>query len=214
MEKFIILFGKPGAGKGTRYSKFLEGRESDYQTLSVSGLLRKERAEQTELGKQLSTYMDSGALVPDELVNKIVIGAVLSAEGKMVADGFPRTVGQAQALLAAGVKPEDVKVIELYVDDEVVIQRAKDRIVCEKCGEPYTTNDFKKPKTEGICDKCGAALIRRKDDEEDGVKKRLEVYKNETLPVLKVLEDAGVKIIKIDNSTPDSFKEFEKAMTE
>ena len=212
--KFIILFGKPGAGKGTRFSKFLEGRENEYQTLSVSSLLRKERAEQTELGKQLAAYMDSGALVPDELINKIVIGAILAAEGNMVADGFPRTVGQAEALLAAGVNPEDIKVIELYVEDEVVIQRAKDRIVCKDCGEPYTTNYFKKPKTEGICDKCGGALVRRTDDEEEVVKKRLKVYQDETLPVLKVLEDAGVEIVKIDNTTSDSFKEFEKAMTE
>jgi len=213
MERIIILFGKPGAGKGTRLSKFLEGKEEQYEVLSVSSLLRKERKEQTELGKKAEYYMDSGLLVPDQLINEIVIKAIKKAEKTVVIDGFPRTVGQARAMLASGINRTKVEVIELYVDDDIVIQRAKDRIVCEKCGESYTTNEFKKPKKEGVCDKCGGILVRRKDDDEDVVKKRLKVYENETYPVLKVLENSAIRISTLDNHSKEAGLKFEILMS-
>ena len=173
-------------------------------------MLRKARKEQTELGKKAEAYMDSGKLVPDEIINGIVIEGIQSAERTVIIDGFPRTVGQAEAMLNAKVYPN--KVIELYVDDEIVIQRAKDRIVCDKCGEPYTTNNFKHPKTEGVCDKCGGNLSKRKDDDEEVVRERLNVYKNETYPVLKILKTAEIKIHTIDNTCKDARKQFEELL--
>lgn len=209
MKSIIVLFGKPGAGKGTQLSEFLEGREERFEVLSVGNLLRSARKNKTELGQKASTYMDSGQLVPDEIINAIVIEGIKNSEKTVIIDGFPRTVGQAEAMLNAGVYPD--KVIEFYVDDEIVLQRAKDRIVCEKCDEPYTTNNFKRPKIEGKCDKCDGNLVKRKDDAEDVVKKRLEVYQKETYPVLAILEKANIKIYTIDNTTIEAgqkFKEF------
>jgi len=209
VENVIVLFGKPGAGKGTLLSKFLEGREERFEVLSVGNLLRRARKEQTEIGKKAAVYMDSGKLVPNEIINKIVIEGIKAAKKTVITDGFPRTVPQAQAMLDAGVYPD--RVIEVYVDDEVVIQRAKDRIVCEGCGEPYTTNDFNPPKVEGICDKCGCKLSKRKDDEESVVRKRLQVYQAETHPVLQILRDENIKIFTIDNSRGGAKQEFEEA---
>ena len=210
MKKVIILFGKPGAGKGTRLSEFLEGRESQYEVLSVGNLLRKARKEQTELGKKASCYMDAGKLVPNEIINELVIDAIKKAENTVITDGFPRTVGQAEAMLEAGMHPD--MVVNFYVDDEIVLQRARDRIVCEGCGEPYTTNDFKPPIKEGICDKCGEKLSKRKDDAEDVVKNRLSIYEEETHPVLEVLASANVKICTIDNSNAEATEKFTKLM--
>lgn len=211
MGNIIVLFGKPGAGKGTRLSKFLEGRETQFDVLSVSNLLKKAVKEQTKQGKIAESYMNSGNLVPDDIVNNIVIEGIKSAEKDVFIDGFPRTVVQAKAMLDAGVYPN--LVIEFYVDDEIVLQRAKDRIVCNQCGEPYTTNSFKRPKTDGICDKCNGKLIRRKDDEESVVRKRLEVYQNETYPVLDVFKSVDIQIHTIDNTSKNSVDEFEKLLT-
>lgn len=210
MKKVIILFGKPGAGKGTRLSEFLEGRENQYEVLSVGNLLRKARKEQTELGKKASSYMDAGELVPNEIINELVIDAIKKAENTVITDGFPRTVGQAEAMLEASIYPDIV--VDFYVDDEIVLQRAKVRVVCQGCGESYTTNDFKPPKKDGICDKCGEKLSKRKDDDEKVVKNRLLVYENETHPVLDVLAGANIKIYTIDNNNVDAAEKFEKLM--
>ena len=210
-QVIIILLGKPGVGKGTRLGKFLEEKEGVFEVLSVGNLLRKAIKEQTELGKQAESYMDSGALVPDEIINDIVIDAMRKANKPIITDGFPRTVGQATAMLEAGILPRNV--IELYVDDEVVIQRAKDRIVCGNCGEPYTTNDFKPPRTQGVCDKCGGALVRRTDDKKEVVEERLRVYQERTYPVVKFLYENGVQIDTIDNSSPDAGEKFAKLLS-
>lgn len=199
MRNVTVLFGKPGAGKGTWLDNFLKEREGQFEVLSVSNLLREAIKNKTEAGMAAKSYMDAGELVPDDIINNLVISWIKSAKKPVFTDGFPRTVAQAEAMLEAGVYPD--KVVHFYVDDEVVLQRAKDRIVCEKCGTPYTTNAFKRPKVEGICDKCGGTLIKRKDDNEDVVRNRLKVYESETYPVLDVLRQAGVDIFTIDNTT-------------
>lgn len=198
MENIIVLFGKPGAGKGTRLSKFLEGKEDQFEVLSVGKLLRKAVNEQTELGQRAKSYMDSGKLVPDDIVNAIAIEGLKNAKKPIFTDGFPRTVAQAKAMLDSGVRPTTV--VELYVDDEVVIERSRIRIVCKSCNEPYTTTDFKSPKVKGVCDKCGSELVKRIDDDERVVRNRLEVYRNETHPVLKVMKEANIPIVTIDNT--------------
>ena len=212
MKNIFVLFGKPGAGKGTRLSEFLNGREDHFQVLSVGNLLRKARKEQTELGKKAESYMDAGLLLPDEIINEIIIEAINTSEKDIILDGSPRTVVQAMLLLEAGIYPK--KVINFEVDDETVIERTKHRIVCESCGESYTTNEFKPPKIEGICDKCGGVLTRRKDDEEKVVRSRLQVYQNQTYPVLKVFEDNSIRIIAIDNTQDDAGEQFAKVMSE
>ena len=206
MKSVIVLFGKPDAGKGTRLSEFLEGREEQYEVLSVGNLLRKARKEQTELGKKAQAYMDSGKLVPDEIINKIIIEGIEKAQKTVLLDGSPRTVCQAELMLEAGLYP--AKVINFYVDDDTVLQRAKHRIVCEDCGESYTTNEFKRPKMEGICDKCGGKLSRRKDDEEDVVRHRLEEYREQTEPALDVFTNNAICIYTIDNTRDDAGEKF------
>lgn len=209
MEKNFILFGKPGAGKGTRLGEFLEGREDQFEILSVGNLLRKALKEQTEIGKKAEFYMNSGLLVPDEVINEIVISGIKNAKKTVIIDGFPRTVGQAAAMLNAGIIPH--KVIELFVEDQVVLDRAKARIVCGNCGEPYTTNNFRPPKVEGICDKCGGTLVRRKDDAEEVVQERLKVYQSQTYPVIHFLSSNGIRTVTINNSGDAARKDFSKS---
>ena len=206
MKSTFVIFGMPGVGKGTRLSKFLNGREADYQIVSVGNMLRAARKAGTEIGLKAASYMDSGALVPDEIVNAAVIEGMKGADVNLITDGFPRTVNQAKAMIEADVVP--TVVIELQAPEDVILDRALNRIVCEDCGEAYTLNDYKPPKVEGVCDKCGGKLIRRKDDEEATVLNRFEVYKQETHPLLSVLEEAGVEICVLDATSEDIDEQF------
>lgn len=213
MQSVTVLFGKPGAGKGTRLSEFLETTDKEFKILSVGNLLRQARSERTELGKKAATYMDAGLLVPDDIINEIVIDGICESSEPIISDGFPRTIGQAQAMLEAGIKPT---VVDFYVDDDVVLERAQNRIVCENCGEPYTTNEFKHPKVDGICDKCGGHLCKRSDDSPEVTKNRLDVYKRETLPVLNLFKENHVNVYTInnDNKSEDAKIQFAKLMVE
>ena len=211
MKNVFVLFGKPGAGKGTRLSELLGERENQFEVLSVGNLLRKARKEHTELGQKAEAYMDAGLLLPDEIVNEIIIEAINKSEKDIILDGSPRTVMQAMLLLEAGIYPK--KVINFEVDDETVIERTKYRIVCENCGESYTTNQFKPPKKEGFCDKCGSILTRRKDDEEEVVRNRLKVYQKQTYPALDVFRNNNVLICTIDNTRDDAGERFAEAMS-
>lgn len=206
MKSIVILFGKPGAGKGTRLEELLKARPDlaeKFEVLSVGNMLREARRQQTELGKKAASYMDSGTLVPDEIINGIVIEGITSSEKSFFLDGFPRTVEQAKAVL--DVFPDFL--VEFFVEDDVVIQRARDRRICPTCSTTYTTNNFKPPKQEGICDKCGAQLIQRPDDDPDVVKNRLKVYEEQTEPVLDVLIDAGIPAYTIDNTNSETARQ-------
>lgn len=208
--KVIIPFGPPNTGKGTRISEVIQQWGDKYESLSVSNMLRVEVKNQTDLGKEAKSYMEEGTLVPDQLIIAMFLKRIQHSQKNLFFDGFPRTVGQAKAMLEAGIIPNIV--ILLKVDEEVMLQRARDRLVCPACGESYTkTSSFKRPKAEGICDKCGAELQRRKDDaDEEVVKKRLKVYDEETRPVLEFLESAGVNICTIDNSSDDAGEKFKE----
>ena len=204
MGNLIVFFGKPDAGKGTRLSEFLEGREDEFEVLSVGRLLKKVINTQTGLGKRAKSYMDSGQLVPDEIINEIVISYFKDVQKPILSDAFPRTIPQAKAMLESGFRPSIV--IELYVDDEIVIERSHISVVCKSCVESYTVTGFKVPKVKGICDKCGSELMKRADDEESIVRTRLEVYRKETYPVLQFLKDTNIPVVTIDNtdlSTPN-----------
>lgn len=209
MKEIIIPFGKPGAGKGTWISQFVTGKESLFDILSVSGLLRNLDAG-SEYGKLAKSYMDRGALVPNDIVNGVVIDGIKKSDKSVILDGYPRTLQQLDAMLYAGIKPTLIIVFD--VDDEIIVKRAADRIVCSKCGEPYTLNSFKPPKEPGVCDKCGKPLKRRADDEEHLVRKRLVDYKKETYPILDKLESMNITIFTYDKTDKEIDKKLESAL--
>ena len=177
----LILLGAPGAGKGTQAELLVE--KLGIVTISTGNMLREAIANGTELGKQVKTYMDGGLLVPDELILGIIAERVTQpdCQNGFILDGVPRTLAQAEALDAKGVRIDHVVSIE--IDDSVIEGRMTGRRVCGKCGASYhvTANP---PKSEGICDQCGSELMIRKDDAPETVRKRLSVY-HETTEVLK-----------------------------
>ena len=177
----LILLGAPGAGKGTQ-AELLVNKLS-IPAISTGNMLREAIANGTDLGKKAKQYMDEGNLVPDELILGIVADRVAQddcAKG-FILDGVPRTLAQAEALEAKGVRIDHVVSIE--VDDSEIEGRMTGRRVCGKCGASYhiVANP---PKTEGVCDACGSALVIRKDDAPETVRKRLQVY-HATTEVLK-----------------------------
>ena len=173
----LILLGAPGAGKGTQAELLME--KLSIPGISTGNMLREAIKNGTELGKKVKSYMDGGLLVPDELIMGIVAERVAEpdcANGFML-DGVPRTLAQAEALDAAGVRIDHVVSIE--IDDSVIEGRMTGRRVCSACGASYhiVANP---PKAEGVCDSCGGELIIRKDDAPETVRKRLEVYHAQT----------------------------------
>ncbi len=179
----IVLLGAPGAGKGTHCKRIAD--RYGVLHLSSGDILRRERAEGTELGKKAQGYMDEGALVPDDLIVEMMSRAMKNASGGFVLDGFPRTVNQAEVLdkaLAAQGGGIDV-VMNLLVDDRVVVDRITGRRSCPACGAVYHVKNMP-PKADGICDKDGTRLVQRPDDTEEVVRNRLETYYRQTKPVV------------------------------
>jgi len=177
----LILLGAPGAGKGTQAELLV--KKLSIPAISTGNMLREAISNGTELGRKAKEYMDGGNLVPDELILGIVADRVAQPDcaNGFILDGVPRTLAQAEALEAKGVRIDHVVSIE--VDDAVIESRMTGRRVCPKCGASYhiTANP---PKMDGICNACGAELAIRKDDAPETVRKRLEVY-HATTEVLK-----------------------------
>ena len=169
----LILLGAPGAGKGTQAELLVE--KLAIPAISTGNMLREAMANGTELGKKVKQFMDEGSLVPDELILGIVAERVAQPDCQkgFILDGVPRTLAQAQALEAAGVKIDHVVSIE--VADSEIEGRMTGRRVCSHCGASYHV-EANPPKTEGVCDLCGKELIIRKDDAPETVRHRLEVY--------------------------------------
>ena len=184
----IILLGAPGAGKGTQAEKICEYLK--IPTISTGNIIREALKSGTEMGLKAKSFMDAGALVPDE----VVIGIIKERLAKddcangFILDGFPRTIPQAEALDAMGVVID--KVIDIEVPDERIIGRMSGRRVCGSCGASYHL-EYKVPKTEGVCDLCAGALVQRKDDHPDTVKARLDVYHSETEPLKEYYSKQG-----------------------
>lgn len=182
----LILFGPPGAGKGTQ-ADYLN-QKYGLAKLSTGDMLRAEVASGSEKGKELQAIMASGALVPDEAMIDLIRQRIREADcaNGFILDGFPRTIPQAEALdamLKAEAK-ELTAVIELKVDDAEMVARISGRYACAKCGAGYHDN-FKKPTKQGQCDACGAKeFSRREDDRADTVAKRLESFHRSTAPLL------------------------------
>ena len=186
----LILLGAPGAGKGTQAELLME--KLSIPGVSTGNMLREAIANGTELGKKVKSYMDGGLLVPDELIMGIVAERVAQPDcaNGFILDGVPRTLAQAEALDAAGVRIDHV--ISIEIDDAVIEGRMTGRRVCSACGGSFhiVANP---PKTEGVCDLCGGELVIRKDDAPETVRKRLEVYHAQT----EVLMDYYAKQGKI-----------------
>ena len=198
----LILLGPPGAGKGTQ-AKMLTERFSIPQ-ISTGDILRAAVKEGTPMGRKAKEYMDAGGLVPDEVVVGIVRDRLLAADcdNGFILDGFPRTVAQADALqdnLQEMDKALD-RVISLEVDAEALVERLTGRRTCKECGRGYHVK-FDPPREDAICDACGGSLFQRGDDQEETIRKRLQVYAEQTSPLISYYRDAGV-LMELDGMQP------------
>ena len=185
----LILLGAPGAGKGTQADILC--KELDIPTISTGNILRAAIKNGTPTGMKAKAFMDEGKLVPDDVIIGIITERVAEEDCKngYILDGVPRTIAQAEALEKAGIVFDDVVSIE--ISDEVIMERMGGRRVCEHCGASYHLVAVP-PKQEGICDKCGGKLVRRKDDAPETVKARLEVYHKETEPLKAFYAQRGL----------------------
>lgn len=187
----VIMLGPPGSGKGTQASRLAS--EKNLEHLSTGDILRNAVKAGTDLGLEAKKYMEAGDLVPDKLILGIIKEKVQDNSKSFLFDGFPRTIPQAEGLdsmlsdIGSGVD----LVLDLEVSDEEVIKRLSGRFFCPQCQATYNyPNNL--PKEEGVCDKCGARLEKRKDDTEEVVKNRLKVYKDQTQPLQNYYRDKGV----------------------
>ena len=185
----LILLGAPGAGKGTQADILSE--KLGIPTISTGNMLRAAIKNSSPIGLQAEAYMKAGKLVPDEVIIGIIHDRVAEADcvNGYILDGVPRTIAQAESLEQAGIVFDAVVSIE--ISDEEIVERMGNRRVCDHCGASYHLVAVP-PKVEGICDKCGGALIRRHDDEPETVKHRLDVYHQETEPLKEFYAKRGI----------------------
>jgi adenylate kinase len=199
----LVLIGPPGAGKGTQAARLAE--KFDVATIATGDLLREHVERGTRLGLQARAFMDRGEYAPDELVVRMVMDRLREpdAQDGFILDGFPRTVPQADALEAAlstAGRPLSA-VLKFNIGDEVAVKRLANRWTCPNCKRTYN-QAFKPPSVEGICDYCGHRLTRRGDDDEVTVRRRLEVYREETQPLEAFYRDRGL-LREIDAEGPE-----------
>jgi len=185
------MFGPPGAGKGTYASRLKE--KLGVETISTGDIFRELIKEDPELGRKVRDYVEKGLLVPHEVVVEVLKQRLSKIpEGKgFILDGYPRTLEQAKAL-------EDVTKIDVIllieVPDWIIIERLSSRRICRDCGAVYNTR-FLKPKVDEVCDKCGGSLYQRSDDNPEVIKKRLQVYQEQTKPLLKYFEEKKAPLV-------------------
>ncbi|MDR3283103.1 MAG: adenylate kinase [Candidatus Methanoplasma sp.] len=187
MKQTIILLGPPGSGKGTQGEKLSE--QFGYVRLSTGDMLREAVRNETALGLRAKSYMDSGALVPNDLIINLMKEKVssLSPGTGVIFDGFPRTVEQADAL---GEQIDVDLALNLDVNDEELVKRLTLRRSCPQCNSVYHLL-YNPPKKNNFCDKCGSTLYHRDDDKEETVRNRLKVYRDKTLPLIDYYRKAG-----------------------
>lgn len=189
----IILLGPPGAGKGTQAAKIVE--KYDIPHISTGDIFRKNIKEGTELGTKAKEYMDQGLLVPDELTCGLVVDRISQEDCKngFMLDGFPRNINQAEQLdkylNEAGLKLD--KIVNIEVDKSILVGRAVGRRICKACGATFHV-EFNPTKVEGVCDKCGEPLHQRADDNEETVFRRIQVYLDETKPLVGYYSEQGI----------------------
>ena len=180
----LLIFGPPGSGKGTHSSR-LKSKLS-IPVISTGNIFRKAIKDNTELGKKIKNYLDSGRLVPDEITIEVLKDRISKpdCEKGFILDGFPRTIAQAEAL--SKIADFDA-IINLMVPKEIIVERLSSRRTCKDCGEIYNLIVLK-PKQEDICDKCGGKLFQREDDKTRVIEERFRVYEKQTAPLLKYYE--------------------------
>jgi adenylate kinase len=198
----LVLVGPPGAGKGTQ-AQFIAAQFA-IPKISTGDIFRANVSEGTELGMTAKKYMDAGDLVPDEVTSAMVRERLKEEDAGdgFLLDGFPRTVPQAETLdeILSGFDVDLDVVLELVVDDEEVIRRLSGRRTCRSCGHIWHV-DFDPPIREGVCDDCGGQLFQRDDDKPDTVRHRLEVYAEQTAPLIAFYAEKGV-LVGIDATGP------------
>lgn len=214
--KNLIFIGAPGAGKGTMAEKLAES--TTIQHISTGAILREEISNETKLGKEVKDYLAQGALVPDEVVANIVAGKLASEEiqaNGFILDGFPRTDNQAkildEMLEREGVALDAIVLFDLA--DDLLMKRLTGRRVCKECGSTLHHMLFNPPKQDGVCDKCGGELYQRPDDNEETAAGRLDIYKEQTMPVIEYYKNSG-KMITVDASPSQSevFSSLQKTL--
>ena len=189
----LIIMGPPGAGKGTQAALIRETYNIPH--ISTGDMFREAIKNETPLGKEAKSYMDRGELVPDSVTIGLVKERLANKDCQegFLLDGFPRTIPQAEALNII-LEELNIKldaVVNIDVDDSVLIDRIVGRRVCPICKAGYHVK-YLQPKVEGVCDECGGQLVQRKDDTEETVKNRLEVYANQTKPLLEFYNNLGL----------------------
>lgn len=192
----IILLGPPGCGKGTQAEIICKNFEIPH--ISTGDILRDNVKRGTEIGSRAKSFMDSGSLVPDEIIIGMIKDRFSEDDCKngFLLDGFPRTIAQAEALdkLLKKMKIHLDYIINIDVPDENIINRISKRLSCSNCGDVYNLM-FKKPKKEMVCDSCGFKLHQRDDDKEEVIRNRLEVYRKQTAPLIQYYNK---KIMNVD----------------
>lgn len=194
----LIFLGAPGAGKGTQAEQI--SKKFQIPTVSTGNIIRAALKNGTEMGKKAKEYVDAGKLVPDDVVIGIIRERLSEDDCNkgFILDGFPRTIPQAQALDDMGVKID--RVVDLEVSDDTIVKRMSGRRVCPDCGMSYHIESLK-PEKDGICDKCGAELIIRKDDAPEVVLDRLKVYHEQTEPLIDYYTKQGkLKVVEGQNT--------------
>lgn len=211
----VVLLGPPGVGKGTQAVRLVDELAAAH--VSTGDLLRAARREGTELGTLAQGFMDRGELVPDDLILDLVKEhlAGFDASTDVMFDGFPRTTDQAtgldRVLEASGRRVDAVVLFE--APDDVLVKRLSGRRSCPECGAVYNAY-FSPPATEGVCDRCEGTLVHRADDEPETVQRRLQVYLDQTAPLIAFYEDhaAGMTRISADRDVEEIYGEFRSAV--
>ncbi|MBQ1478078.1 MAG: adenylate kinase [Erysipelotrichaceae bacterium] len=210
----LLIIGAPGAGKGTMSD--LITKQYDIVHVSTGDMLREAVRNETEVGLKAQDYMNKGLLVPDEIIHDIIVERLSQDDMKngFLFDGYPRTKVQAEdldSILKQLGKKLDA-VINLNIEDEVLFKRITGRRICKTCGEIYNIYN-KAPKVEDVCDKCGAPLTQRKDDNAESLKTRLEAYHQSTQPVIEYYGAFGiVKDVNADQAIDKVFEEVQEVI--
>ena len=188
-----IIFGAPGSGKGTYASRLQSKLGVD--VIAMGDIFREIMKEDTDLGREVRSYVEKGVLIPDRLTIRVLKRHIAKIKNKkgFLFDGYPRTIKQAKALET--IAKIDV-IIQLLVPDWIIIERLSTRRICKNCGEVYNIR-YLKPKKDMTCDKCGGPLYQRPDDTPEVIKKRIEVYEQQTQPILQYYREKSVPFTEV-----------------